>query len=306
MKVLIADDDLVSRMLLSQAVAALGHECQTATDGADAWTRYGAWLPDVLITDWMMPGLDGIELTKRVRSSRASGYTYVMVATTMSDRDHVLEGMEAGADDYLTKPIDLFDLETRLIAALRVTSLHAELARYREELTRLASVDPLTGLRNRQSLDDDLVTLHAASARHGRRYSLAMCDVDHFKAYNDSQGHLAGDEVLRALGTTFLLVARQSDTVYRYGGEEFLIVLPEEHPDKAVVGIERLRRAVADLALPHPASPAGIITLSVGVAGYDPRVPTTGRDVLSAADAALYQAKSAGRNRVVSSCPEAG
>lgn len=303
---LIADDDLVTRMLLTEAATTLGHECQAAGDGAEAWDRYQQWLPDVLITDWMMPGLDGLELTRRVRSYRQSGYTYVMLATTRSNRDHILEGMEAGADDYLTKPVDLFDLETRLIAALRVTSLHAELASYREELTRLASVDPLTGLRNRQSLDADLATLHAASARHGRWYALAMCDVDHFKAYNDNQGHLAGDEALRTIGSTFTLVARQSDSVYRYGGEEFLIVLPEEHPDGALIGLERLRRSIADLALPHPSSPTGIITLSVGIAGYDPGRPSTGRDVLEAADAALYQAKSAGRNRVVLSCPDPG
>jgi len=293
-------------MLLTQAVTTLGHECQAASDGSEAWERYQQWRPDVLITDWMMPGLDGIELTGRVRAYQQSGYTYVMLATTRTDRDHVLEGMEAGADDYLTKPVDLFDLETRLIAALRVTSLHAELASYREELTRLASVDPLTGLRNRQSLDADLTKLHAASARHGRRYALAMCDVDHFKAYNDSQGHLAGDEALRTIGSTFALVARQSDSVYRYGGEEFLILLPEEHPDGALIGLERLRRSIADLALPHPSSPAGIITLSVGIAGYDPGRPSTGRDVLEAADAALYRAKSAGRNRVVLSCLDEG
>lgn len=119
---LIADDDLVTRMLLTEAATALGHECQAAGDGSEAWDRYQQWLPDVLITDWMMPGLDGIELTRRVRSYRESGYTYVMLATSRSDRDQVLEGMEAGADNYLTKPVDLFDLETRLIAALRVTS----------------------------------------------------------------------------------------------------------------------------------------------------------------------------------------
>ncbi len=303
MRVLIADDDLVSRMLLSEIVTGLGHECRIVADGSEAWELYQEWLPEVVVTDWMMPGLDGIELARRVRAAPTGGYTYVLVATSKSDRDHVLEGMEAGADDYLIKPIDAFELETRLIAALRVTSLHAELARYRDELTRMASVDPLTGLRNRQSLDDNLATLHASSVRHGRRYALAMCDVDYFKAYNDSQGHLAGDEVLRTLGAAFRLVGRQSDTVYRYGGEEFLLLLPEEHLEGALVGVERFRRTVSDLALPHPASPTGIITLSIGVAGFDPQDQATSREVLGAADAALYRAKASGRNRVVSWCP---
>ncbi|MGI9034066.1 MAG: GGDEF domain-containing protein, partial [Acidimicrobiales bacterium] len=174
------------------------------------------------------------------------------------------------------------------------------------ELTRLASIDPLTGLRNRQSLEADLAQLHATCARHGRRYSLAMCDVDHFKSYNDSQGHLAGDDALRSIGSTLALVARRSDSVYRYGGEEFLIVLSEEHPDGAFAGAERLRRSISDLALPHPASQERVITLSVGIAGYDPARPSTGREVLESADAALYQAKAEGRNRVVSSCPDPG
>ncbi len=300
MKVLIADDDLVSRMLLSEVLARLGYECRTTEDGEAAWEQFQEWLPDVLITDRMMPGMDGLELTRRVREHGTSSYTYVVLVTGLGEQADVRLGMRSGADDYLTKPIDPFNLETRLIAALRVTSLHAELETARGELQRLARTDPLTGLLNRQTMEADLATLHATSVRHGRRYALAMCDVDHFKALNDASGHPAGDAVLRTLGATFRAQARSSDRIYRYGGEEFLLVMPEEHPSGARIAVERFRWSVGALGLPHPSNPGGSVTMSAGVAGFDPaRRPRSAKEVLAGADAALYQAKTQGRDRTV-------
>lgn len=299
MKVLVAEDDLVSRLMLQAAVEDLGHECLLAGDGDQAWKLFREAAPDVLITDRMMPGVDGLELCRRVRDEPGGTYTYVILATSLGDCEEVLRGMEAGADDYLTKPLEPFDLETRLVAARRVTALHAELTGYRAELARLASTDALTGLRNRRSLDDDLATLHGRSRRYGRSYCVAMCDVDFFKGYNDRYGHPAGDEVLRAVAAALATRAREGDGVYRYGGEEFLLLLPEQTLESGTVAAERLRHAVEALGLPNPeGAPAGVVTVSVGVAAFVPEQDPSVVEVLAAADAALYEAKAAGRNRV--------
>lgn len=299
MRVLVADDDVVSRMMLQGAVEGLGHECLVAQDGAEAWRLFVDHPPDVLITDRVMPGIDGLELCRRVRDAAGQTYTYIVLATVLSERDDVVKGMEAGADDYLTKPLDPFDLQTRLIAAERVTSLHAELGRYRDELARLACTDPLTQVRNRLSLDDDLRGLHARSRRYGRSYCVAMCDVDLFKPYNDIVGHQAGDDVLRAVAAALAAQAREGDGVYRYGGEEFLVVLPEQDLEAAAAAAERLRRAVEGLGIAHPGGTAGVVTISVGIAAFDPRCNTADDELLEQADMALYRAKQAGRNRVV-------
>ncbi len=304
MKVLVADDDLVSRIMLHSSVEALGHECLVAEDGDEAWRLHQDTGPDVVITDRMMPGVDGLELCRRIRARPAERYTYIILATSLTERYDVLMGMEAGADDYLAKPLDPFDLETRLIAALRVTSLHAELARFRCELGRLARTDALTQLRNRLNLGDDLASAHARSQRSGRGYCLVMCDVDSFKRYNDTYGHQAGDEVLRALGATLSAQARQGDSVYRYGGEEFLLLLPDEALSSAAAAGERIRSAIEDLAIVHSGSRvAGVVTISVGVAAFDPGEDTTSQAMLARADAALYEAKTAGRNRVQLATP---
>ena len=240
-----------------------------------------------------------MELSRRVRADTRAGYTYVILVTVLGERPDVVRGMEAGADDYLIKPLQLFDLQARLIAAQRVTDLHAELARHRAELAHLARHDPLTGLGNRRSLEEDLAVLHARSQRYGHRYALAMCDIDRFKAYNDHHGHQAGDQALRAVAATIAQEVREGDGVYRYGGEEFLLVLPEQTMDTAWVAVERVRSAVERLAIPQPADvPHGTLTLSAGIAAFGPGEATTAKELLKQADAALYRAKSAGRNQI--------
>ena len=299
MKIVAVDDDLVSRLVLRGAVEAIGHDCLVAEDGDEAWRLIRACHPDVVITDWVMPGTDGLQLCRLIRGQQAEAYTYVILATSLGERDHVLRGMEAGADASLTKPLEPYDLEARLVAAKRVTQLHAELARYRIELARLASTDALTQLRNRLSLSDDLTGLHARSRRYGHGYSLAICDVDFFKQYNDTHGHQAGDEALRRVAAALTAQARQGDSIYRYGGEEFLLVLPEQSASSAIEAAERIRRAVESLGITHSVgTSAGVITISVGVATYNYADNTTSEDLLGEADTALYYAKSRGRNRV--------
>ena len=305
MKILIAEDDAVSRTILRRAVEKIGHECLAAADGEEAWNLYKETPDiDVIISDWMMPGVDGLELCRRVRGDGRVGYTYFIFLTALGDREHLLQGLEAGADDYLSKPLDRDELGMRLTSALRVTDLHRRLAFQNNELEELNRMlfeqsrqDPLTSLGNRLRLREDLQVLQSRTKRYGHNYAVALCDVDFFKAYNDRYGHLAGDDVLRRVAATISSGLRIGDTTYRYGGEEFLVVLPEQDADAATAITDRLRLAVADLGIPHAVgTPDGVVTISAGVA-----VSTGAGDadgLLKAADEALYAAKRDGRNRV--------
>jgi diguanylate cyclase (GGDEF)-like protein len=302
-RVVVADDDGVSRMLLQGAVEQLGHSCQVAVDGIQAWEMVNSDQPDVLITDQMMPGMDGLELCRRVRQLSSSRYTYIVVATSLRDHSDVRAGMQAGADDFLTKPVEPFDLEIRMIAASRVTALHVELDRYRDELARLATIDPMTQLLNRRALDRRLADLHAHSERHSHPYTLAMCDIDLFKSYNDNFGHQAGDRALQQVAAT-LHNLRAGDLVFRYGGEEFLILCPDQDLRSGLAAANRIRTSIGRLAIPRPdTDPASVLTISVGVAAYDPINPRTSAELLKAADDALYDAKAAGRNVVSTGYP---
>jgi two-component system, cell cycle response regulator len=306
MRVLIAEDDAASRRILQRAVVALGHECHVARDGVEAWELAQAHAIDVIVSDRMMPGMDGIELCRRVRERMAEHYTYFVFLTGLDHGQDALAGMRAGADDYLAKPLDRLQFEMRLIAAQRVTQLHGSLASSHTELKRLNSQlfeqarhDALTGLRNRLGLWEDLASVHADAARSGAPYGVALCDVDYFKRYNDTYGHLAGDEMLRRVAAALSSVSRQADSVYRYGGEEFLLLLQDCDRERASAAAERLRASVAALAMPHSGhASSAVVTLSVGIAAVVPGQLTTGDDVLAEADAALYAAKAAGRNCV--------
>ena len=308
MKVLIAEDDAVSRMILRRAVERVGHECLIAADGEEAWELYKKNPElDVIISDWMMPGVDGLELCRMVRDQERDGYTYFIFLTALGDRTHLLMGLEAGADDYLSKPLDRGELEVRLISASRVTALHRRLAQQNDELERLnrrlfeqSREDPLTRLGNRLRLREELEVLEARVRRYAHSYSVVLCDVDRFKLYNDGYGHLEGDEVLRSVAGVIAGHRRSGDTAYRYGGEEFLIVLPEQDLETAASVADRLRRAIEGLGIPHEANdPSGVVTISAGVAAISPGDPKSADDLLKEADEALYRAKQAGRNRVV-------
>ncbi len=306
MRILIAEDESVSRLVLHRAVEQLGHACLVATDGEEAWARYRGAEIDVVISDWMMPGLDGIELCRLVRDQPRDTYTYFILLTALEDKRFFLAGMEAGADDYLTKPLDRDELYVRLLAAERVTKLHRQLAESRAELERTnralfesARTDPLTGLGNRLRLHEDLRALEAAVERYGHSYCAALFDVDQFKSYNDRYGHLAGDQVLRTVAQVVTSHCRAGDTAYRYGGEEFLVILPEQSLDAATVAVERLRSAVETLRIPHVDNlPGRVLTISGGLAMLGPGERLGSEAWLARADLALYLAKRSGRNRV--------
>ena len=310
MRVLIADDDVVVRMVLSATVSKLGHEAFEADDGGQAWASYQTHQPDVVVTDRMMPGLDGIELCRRIRNSDAGRYTYVVVVTGHSARHDVLEGFEAGVDDYLVKPVDAFDLEVRLLAAARVTELHQRLAEAaaaleltNRDLASTARTDALTGVGNRRRFDEDLARVHAQSRRRSHPYSVAVADIDHFKAYNDRHGHVAGDRALAAVASALVNSCREADAVYRYGGEEFALIFADAELPPVVEAADRARRAVQSLTLDPTGRPlAESLSISVGVAQLGPEDGNP-VDIVRSADAALYAAKRQGRNRVVAEEP---
>ena len=308
MKILVVEDDAVSLLILRRAVEKLGHECLTAEDGEKAWQIYKETPDlDVIISDWMMPDVDGLELCHRIRAEEREGYTYFVFLTALGDKEHLFEGLEAGADDYLSKPLDREELQVRLVSAARVTQLHRRLAEQNDELEELnvrfasqARTDALTGLGNRLRMQEDLKSLDARKERYGQTYCVVLCDIDFFKPYNDTYGHPAGDEILRRVSEAIKSHCRSGDVAYRYGGEEFLIVLPEQTRQSGVAMAERLRRAVEGLKIPHGARKLPkTLTISAGVAAVAREEQKIAEALLREADEALYAAKEAGRNCVM-------
>ena len=288
MKVLIAEDDPGARLLLESALERLGHEILAAEDGEEALRLYLAERPDAVVTDLAMPGLDGAALLARIRSEPDIPYAYVVVLTASADEHVARAAMEAGADDLVLKPLDPADLERKLIAAQRVTALH-------RRLHADARQDALTGVGNRLRLAEDVEALCGRVARYGHAYCVALLDVDRFKELNDGAGHRAGDDVLRRVAEALTATIRSGDTLYRYGGEEFLVLLPEQTLDGAALAAERLRAAVEELSIDHPGG--GAVTVSAGVAGLGSG-ECSPEELFELADRALYRAKEAGRNRV--------
>jgi two-component system cell cycle response regulator len=307
--VLVVDDDESSRELIAIAVHSFGHHCRVAVDGADALRLLAEQPADLVISDWDMPGMNGAELCQNVRrAGDDEPYTYFIIMTAFDDREHLLAGMSAGADDFQRKPVSFDELEARLLSAGRVVDLHRRLASrtatLRDDSTRnyLASrTDALTGVGNRMRLDEEIATLLSRAQRYGHKCSLAICDLDFFKSYNDHFGHVAGDEALRRVADGMRENLRSADALFRYGGEEFVILLIEQPLEDAERAMERMRAQIE--ALDIPAANGGPLTLSVGVAEIDTRTDQTPDQWLARADQALYAAKAGGRNRVVSTLP---
>lgn len=304
--VLVVDDEVGSRRAIDRAVRFLGHRTRLAENGEQALALLTERRPEVVIADWEMPGMSGTELctlSRQLRRESEDGpYTYFILLTGHDDHEHMMKGMEAGADDFQRKPFDLAELEARLLAAARVIAHHEEVgieaAKLRSESRRHyvdAHTDALTGARNRRALDDDLAQLFARATRYDHRYAIGICDVDNFKAFNDALGHVAGDHALCQVADVLRATVRASDAVYRFGGEEFVVLFPEQTLEQATLAMDRVRAAVERLAIP---APNGVLTVSAGVAEVAPERDRGPAEWLARADAALYGAKADGRNRV--------
>jgi diguanylate cyclase (GGDEF)-like protein len=298
LKVLAAEDNPVFQSMLSSMLTKWGYQPVMARDGNEAWQALEA--PDgprLAILDWMMPGLNGVDICRAVRAAGREPYVYILLLTARNDSRDLVEGMEAGADDYVTKPFQAHELRVRLRAGRRILELQEELLAAREALRMQATHDGLTGLPNRCAI---LETLHkelSRANREGQPLSLLMVDLDRFKQVNDTYGHLAGDAVLREAAQRMRGAVRSYDSVGRYGGEEFLIVLPGCEGASGWAQAERVRSAIATPRL-SAGSQLLPVTCSIGVAS---RIFPTAADaaaLLREADQALYGAKNGGRNRV--------
>ncbi len=301
MNVLIADDDVVSRRLLQVSLSHAGYQVETAANGAEALrVLQEAGCPRLAILDWMMPEMDGVEVCRSVRKLGREPYIYIILLTAKEQQNEIVEGLEAGADDYITKPFDLHELKARLRAGKRILELQEQLVTAREELRARATHDSLTGLWNRGAILETLKSEVARSVREGTHLSIVLADLDYFKRINDTHGHPAGDAVLREVGRRMQASVRVYDSVGRYGGEEFLIVSPGCTLSNAVEQAERLRRSVAAEEISLPGGLSLAVTMSLGVAARTAETAQEG-DLLRAADEALYSAKKSGRNRVETS-----
>lgn len=292
MTILIVDDDEAIRRTLAHRFKRAGYATREAANGREALDLIRQEKLQLVIADWCMPVMDGLELVRQIRLEALPRYVYIIMLTVKNNPEDRLLGLEAGADDYLAKPFHAAELLARVAIGQRILDLEAR-------LNEVALRDGLTGLFNRRAFDTRLQEELLRAQRYQRALSLIMGDLDHFKNYNDRYGHIAGDQLLREAAQVLLACVRRTDFVARYGGEEFAILLPETTKANALIVAEAIRKTTAHYpfadetaADPHTA------TFSLGVASYPEDTPHSA-DLLALADQALYRAKNAGRNHVL-------
>jgi diguanylate cyclase (GGDEF)-like protein len=298
-RILLVDDEPTQRLIVARLLKRAGYEVETAGNGREALAKLENGVFHLMITDWEMPETDGIALCSALRKSESQAYIYTILLTARDSIENVVAGLQAGADDYLTKPVIEPELIARLNAGRRIVTLERSLRAANEENRRLSIIDPLTGAHNRRYLMEQLPREIERSGRYGRPLSVIMCDIDHFKQINDTYGHQTGDDVLRWFVSRLQKTVRSSDWVARYGGEEFVIVLPETTVANAQAAAEHLRKDVAE----SPCLSGGVehrITASFGAAGWRVATPkdATLDALIARCDAGVYASKDAGRNRV--------
>ncbi len=296
--ILLAEDDPVTRMLLMRSLKKAGYAVDAVADGTAALDKMILRYHPILITDWEMPEMDGVQLCKAVRSLALDGYVYVLLLTARDAKEHMVAGLEAGADDYLIKPVYEPELFARLKTARRILALEHSLRLANQQNQLLSITDPLTGAFNRRQLMDELPREVERCRRYGYPLSVIMCDIDHFKMVNDVHGHATGDEVLRQFVARVQGSIRRSDWISRYGGEEFMIVLPETPYEGALQAAEKMRRIVA--ATPFVTDTVSVpVTASFGVSATTisgPDLAMRIETLIQVADACLYRCKQMGRN----------
>ena len=306
-RILVVDDHPDNIQLLRARLEARGYIVEEAADGEAALARvYTSPPPDLILLDVMMPKIDGLEVARRIKSDESLPFIPVIMQTALDSTESMVQGFEAGTDDYIAKPVNFRELDARVRSLLRIQALQSALEQRERELSAanaqllvLSSTDVLTGVANRRALEERLHDMWEHSQRLHEPLSLVMCDIDHFKRVNDDYGHQAGDVVLQQFARLLVKEAREIDRVGRYGGEEFVLLLPGTVLDAAVTFAERIRECVEKHEFTYDDGQTLHRTMSCGVAAWPHPLVADQEALIKAADDALYVAKETGRNRVV-------
>ncbi len=299
--ILVADDDPIGRKLLENTLVKSGYKVVAVEDGLKALALFNDDFFPIVLTDWMMPGMDGLELCQAIRDTQLPGYVFIILLTARDAKDDIITGLKAGADDYLSKPFLHAELIARINTGIRILKLEKSLQRANKKIRLMSVTDTLTGSYNKRYLNEYLPVEISRSKRYNRALSVIMCDIDHFKKVNDTYGHQAGDAVLKNFSSCLMQsLRRKIDWVVRYGGEEFLLVLPETDKSGAYQLAQRIRKKIArqetfanDISIQ--------ITASFGISCFIPLtsdMTVTPEEIIKQADALLYRSKQEGRNRV--------
>ena len=294
MKIMVVEDDAITRRILETFLKKWGYEVTSVVDGSAAWEiMQDPDAPNLVISDWMMPNMDGVELCEKIRGLEKTDYTYFILLTSKAEKKDIIKGLESGADDFIVKPFDQEELKSRVKIGKRIIRLE-------QRITQLANTDFLTGIMNRRAFMARLEEEVNRSVRYKKGFSVIIADIDHFKKINDAYGHQAGDLVLQKFAGKLSEISRSYDFVGRYGGEEFIICLPETRAEQSGVIAERMRREIAGLEINlHDKSSKPVsVTASFGIAFCVVDCVGNIDSIIKMADDALYKAKAEGRNRV--------
>lgn len=302
--ILIIDDTHGTREELASYISAAGHRPLTAESGLEGLRLLREHRPGLVLLDVVMPSIDGFKMAQMIKGEKQLGFVPIILLTARTDLDTRRRGHKAGADDFLSKPVNPDELAIRIDAMLRIKSLTEQLEAANAKLAELAETDGLTGVANRRRLDQVKELEHERSRRYKRPLGILVIDIDHFKKINDTYLHTAGDQVLKVVATAIREMLRRSDFCGRYGGEEFVVLAPELTAEGAMVLGERIRQHIASLQIDPGPAPDGQprvvrVTVSIGVAAFDNGASAPMSELMRQADTALYQAKGQGRNRVI-------
>jgi diguanylate cyclase (GGDEF)-like protein len=300
--ILVVDDDIISRTVVQKYLAKAGFEVLCASNGKEAMAIFNQQFCPIVLTDWMMPEVTGPQLCRMIRETKTDGYVFIILITSRDSKTDIVSGLEAGADDYLTKPIHQAELIARINTGVRILKLEKSLKRANDEIRLLSITDSLTGCFNRAYLGEQFPQELSRSQRYQHHLSVVLVDLDHFKKINDTYGHQAGDLVLKSVANCLIgQVRAKVDWTVRYGGEEFLIVLPETDCAGARIMAERVRMAISNISIQVTGTQIQV-TASFGVACVNFRQKqkpaVTMEELINKADEQLYRSKREGRNRV--------
>jgi len=301
-QILVVDDSPVYRKLVEHTLEA-AYSPLFAKSGQEALNLFKLHSPSIVLTDWMLPDFSGLELCERIRASAQRGYTYIIVLTGKTEKDSVVKGLTAGADDYLTKPFDPGELLARIGVGCRTVELHREIDAKNRLLEEMAHTDALTGLPNRRALEDSAARQLRGAERHGFPFWVVVADLDSFKTINDSYGHDAGDAVLQKFAEILKRNTRASDICGRMGGDEFLLVITHVEDRYIQSTVDRLREELAAWQFPFGGGKVSTAA-SFGVAGFRGKEAPLFSALVQEADKALYTAKRAGGNQVKIATPQ--